>query len=288
MRLACICALSALSILPLPEAQAGPRTRAQFQSAALQDNWQGPYRRPGAEAAPSRAPQESSSTVTAQSARPRQDVNPVMRPAPAPTPATSPRLPSDISREHDNTPYQANATRGRQTSTQRTPQGGQASFTPRHAVDYVLDTYSQNGVDIDGRGSVSVVELYRHVQQRGAVYHGRTPAVGDLVFFHNTHDQNRDQRNNDWYSHVGVVEQVMGDGTIIVISWRNGSINRDSMNLTRPREVEYDGRVINTPLRAPANGDPQFTQYLSGELFAGFGSLLGNASEVVVLDSWRP
>lgn len=132
------------------------------------------------------------------------------------------------------------------------------------------------------------MELYRHVQQRGAVYHGRTPAVGDLVFFHNTHDQNRDQRNNDWYSHVGVVEQVMGDGTIIVISWRNGSINRDSMNLTRPREVEYDGRVINTPLRAPANGDPQFTQYLSGELFAGFGSLLGNASEVVVLDSWRP
>lgn len=158
----------------------------------------------------------------------------------------------------------------------------------REAVDYVLDTYAQNGVALDGRGQLSVVELYRAVQQRGSIYHGKTPIAGDLVFFHNTHDANRDRRNNDWYTHVGVVEQVHSDGTIVVISWRANAVQRDTMNLQHPRESERGGRVINTPLRAYTPQDVEFTQYLSGELFAGFGSMLGEIDAVLILDRWAP
>ena len=152
----------------------------------------------------------------------------------------------------------------------------------------MIETYAQNGVAIEGAGTLSVIELYRLVQRRGTIYHAQQAAAGDIVFFHNTHDANRDGRNNDWYTHVGVVEQVLGDSTIVVLSWRQGAVTRDTMNLAKPNFAEDGGRLINTPLREHRASDPPFTQYLSGELFAGFGSMLGEINSVLVLDTWTP
>lgn len=161
-------------------------------------------------------------------------------------------------------------------------------YAPRHALQFVLDTYAANGLTFERADQLTVVDLYRSIQKSGTIYHAQTPVVGDLVFFHNTYDANGDRRNNDWYVHVGVIESVDRNRTITVLSYRNGEVTRDHLNLTHPHEASLDGETINTKLRTYQKNDPPYTQYLAGQLFAGFGSILGDVDQVRVLDRWTP
>jgi hypothetical protein len=151
--------------------------------------------------------------------------------------------------------------------------------------------YEANGVKL-GRleGDDAVATLFAEAKKQGQIYHATRPAVGDLVFFHNTYDRNGDNRNNDWYTHVGLVEGVDKDGTIYVLSWFDGQIQTFPINLEHPKlaREERSNKIWNLQLRTPGDDDPQHTQYLGGELFAGFAGLLGNRQEIVVIDSWAP
>lgn len=161
-------------------------------------------------------------------------------------------------------------------------------YTPRLALQYVLETYAANGVSFANAAQLTIVDLHRAVQKAGTIYHSKTPVIGDLVFFHNTYDANGDRRNNDWYVHVGVIESVDRNHTIVVLSYRDGAVQRDRLNLTHPHEARLNGEVINSSLREAKKGDPTYTQYLAGQLFAGFGSILGDVDQVRVLDRWTP
>jgi hypothetical protein len=98
---------------------------------------------------------------------------------------------------------------------------------------------------------------------------------GDLVFFHNTWDFNRDDRFNDPLTHVGVVEGVERDGTVVFVSRVSGGIERYRMNLRMPdTHRTSDGRVLNDYMRRKEFRDPEATQYLTGQLFAAFGTLI--------------
>ncbi|TVR03107.1 MAG: hypothetical protein EA398_06225 [Deltaproteobacteria bacterium] len=148
--------------------------------------------------------------------------------------------------------------------------------------------YALNETRVATTSGPGIVDIYRHAQQAGAIYHTPRPAVGDLVFFHNTFDRNGDGRNNDWYTHIGIVEDVDEAGTVSFLSYMNGEVQRHVLNLESPSVGREGSRVLNSELRAAASGDPDFTQRLAGELFAGFGSLLGDREEVVVIDNWQP
>lgn len=161
-------------------------------------------------------------------------------------------------------------------------------YTPRHALRYVLDTYAMNGLRFDNAEAMSIVDLYRSVQTSGTIYHSETPIVGDLVFFHNTYDANGDRRNNDWYVHVGVIESVSKSATITILSYRNGAVTRDYMNLKHAHEANVDGETANSSLRSKQKSDPAYTQYLAAELFAGFGSILGDRNQVRIMNKWKP
>ena len=161
--------------------------------------------------------------------------------------------------------------------------------TPSDAAAYVEAVYALNETPVTESGaSPTIVNMYRHADSTGTVYHATTPAIGDIAFFHNTSDRNGDGRNNDWYAHVGIVESVDSAGTISVLSYLDGEVSRIYMNLEHASDIELDGTRINSELRAARESDPEYTRYLAGELFAGFGSLLGSRTEVVVLDSWSP
>lgn len=84
------------------------------------------------------------------------------------------------------------------------------------------------------------------------------PEVGDLVFFHNTYDVNRDGRMNDDFSHVGVVTEIQEDGTVVFVHHSRGMIIRSKMsdNLRR-RTRKSKGKT-------------------ASELFAGFGKILSD------------
>jgi len=161
------------------------------------------------------------------------------------------------------------------------------------AAQFVVSVYGLNDVDLsraarsEGRPP-TVVELYRHAYKHGVVYQADRPAVGDLVFFHNTHDRNGDGRLNDWYTLVGVVESISaGDSTVTALAYIDGGVVRVRLDPKRKTLAkDATGDVVNTPLRS--EGLPSERAGLAGALFAGYGNLLGDASRVVVIDNWQP
>jgi len=144
----------------------------------------------------------------------------------------------------------------------------------------VRGVYFTQGVDLyDGLGELDggngVGRIYGHVVRHGRIHYGPTVHPGDLVFFHNTWDFNGDGRLNDPLTHVGVVEGVESDGTVVFVSQVSGGIERYRMNLTRPytHRTSY-GRVLNDFMRRKDIRDPEATRYLTGQLFAAFGTLI--------------
>jgi hypothetical protein len=98
---------------------------------------------------------------------------------------------------------------------------------------------------------------------------------GDLVFFDNTWDFNGDGKLNDPLTHVGVVERVKADGTVVFISRVTTTIARYRMNLGLPHvHKTAKGRVLNDYIRRKRPTDPDEMGRLTGELFAFYGARL--------------
>jgi hypothetical protein len=97
----------------------------------------------------------------------------------------------------------------------------------------------------------------------------RAPRPGDLAFFHDTYDRNRDRKRNDRFTHVAIVEEVEGSSLVLLHRGAKG-VRRLRMDLASRSDP-----AANDPLRFRRRGDARGTRYLSGELFAAFGELLG-------------
>jgi hypothetical protein len=133
-----------------------------------------------------------------------------------------------------------------------------------------IDLYEGAERDSNANG---VRRIYNHVAARGRIHRGPVVHPGDLVFFDNTWDYNGDGRDNDPLTHVGIVEQVESDGTIVFISRVAEAIERYRMNLSQPHvHRTADGRVLNDHMRRKRWSDGKGTRYLTGELFAAFGT----------------
>ena len=144
----------------------------------------------------------------------------------------------------------------------------------------VRGVYATQHVDLyDGLGELDggngVGRIYTHAVEHGRIHYGPTVYPGDLVFFHNTWDFNRDGSPNDPLTHVGIVETVERDGTVIFVSWVSAGVERYRMNLRQPGiHKTAEGRVLNDHMRRKGAGDHQATRYLTGQLFAAFGTVV--------------
>ena len=138
--------------------------------------------------------------------------------------------------------------------------------------------YLAHGIDLYSDGSADgrtngVGLIYNHIRKNGRLHRGPVVQAGDLVFFDNTWDFNGDGLVNDPLTHVGIVEQVEQDGTIIFISRVAGAIERYRMNVAHPHiHRTADGRLLNDYMRRKHWRDGEHTAYLTGELFAAFGT----------------
>ncbi len=157
-------------------------------------------------------------------------------------------------------------------------QVGGRNYTP-DCSGFVRGVYASQLVDLYGGlgeldGGNGVGRIFTHVVEHGRIHYGPTVHPGDLVFFHNTWDFNRDGLPNDPLTHVGVVEKVDLDGTVVFVSSVSAGIERYRMNLKHPdTHKASDGRVLNDFLRRKHVGDARGTFYLAGGLFAAFGTL---------------
>ena len=140
----------------------------------------------------------------------------------------------------------------------------------------VLGVYKEMGLDLltaAKPGDNGVTAIYRFARKHGRVYTGGWPVAGDLVFFKETYDQNRDGLVNDGLTHVGMVEDVRADGTVTVIHRVRKGVVRYRMNLNHP-ETRVDpqtGEVLNDALRTPGRERAGAT---TGQLFAAYATLL--------------
>lgn len=139
----------------------------------------------------------------------------------------------------------------------------------------VRGVYAQLGVDLlsgGAEGDNGVTAIWRTASTHGRLFEGGRPVPGDLVFFRETYDLNRDGRINDGLTHIGLVEAVGEDGTVLVIHRVARGVVRYKMNLQfRDSAVNSAGRPVNDYLRvAGSQQKPQLT----AQLFAGYATLL--------------
>ncbi|MCP3141769.1 NlpC/P60 family protein [Pyxidicoccus xibeiensis] len=145
---------------------------------------------------------------------------------------------------------------------------------PNDCSGFVRLAYLAAGIDLVAHGFLSgenaVSAIFRRALEVGTVHH-QAPRPGDLVFFRETYDRNRDGRRNDGMTHIGVVEGVDAEGTVTFIHRGGKGVARSRLNLSAPtkHQLGQGGPVLNDFIRPAAKGS---RAYLAGELFAAFAS----------------
>jgi hypothetical protein len=148
-----------------------------------------------------------------------------------------------------------------------------AGVTRAVFLEHGIDLYESGTPDPKANG---VRLIHHHISRHGKFHHGPGVRPGDLIFFDNTWDYNRDGITNDPLTHVGIVERQENDGTVVFISRVAGSIERYRMNLALPHvHRTSEGRILNDYIRRRELDDPPDTAYLTGQLFSGFGTPAG-------------
>lgn len=169
-----------------------------------------------------------------------------------------------------------------------------AGVTRAIFLEHGIDLYRGGVNDPKGNG---VRLIHNHVRLHGTLHRGSIVSPGDLVFFDNTWDFNGDGRLNDPLTHVGVVERLEPDGTVIFISRVANAIERYRMNLDQPHvHKTAQGLVLNDYIRRKHPADSDHTARLTGELFSFYGNLLDHRKGIfsddtfpaIKADSGRP
>ncbi|PZR12293.1 MAG: hypothetical protein DI536_15425 [Archangium gephyra] len=174
--------------------------------------------------------------------------------APPPMPAPEPQ------------PIGNPALSARATSLVGVPIKRVAPWLPDDCTGLARAVYEPAGVDLmtDGvPGDNGVTAIHRVAQRVGAL-HTDVPQPGDLVFFRETYDRNRDGLRNDGLTHVAVVERVEPDGEVVFIHRGAKGVERSRMFVAEPLSRERNDilRVASKKERAK----------LTGELFVDFAA----------------
>jgi hypothetical protein len=154
---------------------------------------------------------------------------------------------------------------------------------PSDCSGTVMAALYNAGIDVteeygsfDGNG---VRRLDRIAVSHGLDYDLPLPELGDVIYWDNTFDKNGDLQWNDELTHTGIVVGVNADGTISYVhyDYRRGIVVA-YMNLLYPQSrygILPDGTKveINSPLRMNSHRYLNLDQYLSSQLFRGFGRL---------------
>lgn len=148
-------------------------------------------------------------------------------------------------------------------------------------IGFVRYVYYKAGVDLtkifeNGRGGVS--SLYLGMKRRNLIYLSGMPAIGDLIFFDNTYDVNRDGKWNDSLTHIGIVTGFGKHKTIIFIHYASGVVKEDRLNLYYPNTYAFRQKngtlyVINSHLRENRKEGYERKAYLASSFFRCFGRI---------------
>jgi hypothetical protein len=133
---------------------------------------------------------------------------------------------------------------------------------------FVSAVFSAVGVPMDGR----VVTLWDQAVELDVLHWDPVPRPGDVIFFDDTYDRDRDGLVDDDFTHIGLVVDVEDDGTVVFAHAglsQGRALGR--MNVLHPDEARGpNGERWNSSLRNRRPGDRPGTVYLTGQLWAAF------------------
>ncbi len=115
--------------------------------------------------------------------------------------------------------------------------------------------------------------IYKYLKDEGLLYRTKLPAPGDIIFWDNTYDKNKNGKTDDYLTHMGMVVSVDKTGTIEYIheNYRKGIILA-RMNLYKTDTyfeiIEGKKIILNDPMRM--RGSPKSKQWLSSQLYRDF------------------
>ncbi len=162
----------------------------------------------------------------------------------------------------------------------RIPSSGNKKFTS-DCIGFVRYVYYRAGIDLlkiygDGRGGVS--SLYSGMKKRGWIYESKIPDIGDLIFFDNTYDVNKDDKWNDGLTHIGIVTGYGKKNTIFFTHYASGEVKEDRINLFYPNTHAFKQKngklyVINSHLRFNRGEGYSRKKYIASSFFRCFGKI---------------
>lgn len=133
---------------------------------------------------------------------------------------------------------------------------------------FVMAAHMSANVQVEGASN----RLYETAQKHQVLHRKTRPFLGDVVFFDNTYDRNKNGKRDDLITHVALVTAVDANGTIEMVHLGGSGIKKLYMNLRSPNvHKNKDGLLLNSYLRVKKDKDngPR----LSGELWKAFGSM---------------
>lgn len=163
---------------------------------------------------------------------------------------------------------------------------GQTAFSvgkERFTADcsgYVQAVYASSGLPFSHRllalpagDGGATASIFRLIQSSGQLYHDPFLVLpGDLIFWDNTYDRNRNGRLDDPLTHVAIAERVDADGTIHYLHRGSRGVTVGYLNLARPEQQRDEtGKPVNSGIRQRRPGDPPDARYLASQLFVAFG-----------------
>lgn len=130
---------------------------------------------------------------------------------------------------------------------------------------FVMAAHAKADVYIDG----STKMLYEQSKEARVFHRRKKPFIGDVVFFDNSYDRNKNGKRDDKLTHIAIVEKVESDGTLTLVHLGSKGVVRTMMNLYNPDlHKDQNGKEMNSFLRASKTAPN-----LTGELWVGFASL---------------
>jgi hypothetical protein len=137
---------------------------------------------------------------------------------------------------------------------------------------FVCAAVDRAGLPIEG----NTRSLWEWASEQGITHRKKVAKIGDLVFFDNTYDRNKNGRWDDALSHIAIVIRIGPDGTM-TLAHSGTSKGRTTMTMNLHRA---DDATVNSYLRAKKSHDKKSVRYLSGQLWRGFATLSADDMEL--------
>lgn len=120
---------------------------------------------------------------------------------------------------------------------------------------------------LNGKWLNGVELIWKYCKRHGKTFIRKAPKIGDLVFFDNTHDRNKNGLYDDYFTHVGIVVKIDKDKTIHYIHKASNGIRISKLNMKYENKRKHGKKEVNSYLRRRGK------HRLSSQLVRGFGSI---------------